>query len=74
MVEETFDIRRSWVDHGKAGNESAERICWGREFQMEGKAKENDLRPISDRISGTIRRFLLEDLRDRGGMYGVIKS
>ena len=33
---------------------------------MEGEAKENDLRPISDRISGTIRRFLLEDLRDRG--------
>ena len=26
---------------------------------MEGEAKENDLRPISDRISGTIRRFLL---------------
>ena len=25
---------------------------------MEGEAKENDLRPISDRISGTIRRFL----------------
>ena len=41
---------------------------------MEGEAKENDLRPISDRISGTIRRFLLEDLRDRGGMYGTIKS
>ena len=32
----------------KAGNESEERICWGREFQMEGEAKENDLRPISD--------------------------
>ena len=44
------------------------------EFQMEGEAKENDLRPISDRISGTMRRFLLEDLRDRGGMYGAIKS
>ena len=28
----------------------------------------------SDRISGTMRRFLLEDLRDRGGMYGAIKS
>ena len=40
---------------------------------MEGEAKENDLRPISDRISGTIR-FLLEDLRDCGGMYGAIKS
>ena len=53
---------------------SEERICWGREFQMESEAKENDLRPISDRISGTIRRFLLEDLRDRGGMYGKIKS
>ena len=41
---------------------------------MEGEAKENDLRPISDRISGTIRRFLLEDLRNCGGMYGAIKS
>ena len=28
----------------KADNESEERICWGREFQMEGEAKENDLR------------------------------
>ena len=34
---------------------------------MVGAAKENDLRPISDQISGTMRRFLLEDLRDRGG-------
>ena len=30
--------------------------------------------PFSDRISGTIRRFFLEDLRDCGGMYGAIKS
>ena len=37
------------------------------EFQMVGAAKENDLRPISDRISSTMRRLLLEDLRDRGG-------
>ena len=41
---------------------------------MEGEAKENDLQPISDLISGTMRRFLLEDLRDHGGMYGAIKS
>ena len=41
---------------------------------MEGEAKENDLRLISDRISGTMRRFLLEDPRDHGGMYGAIKS
>ena len=27
----------------KADNESEEQICWGREFQMEGEAKENDL-------------------------------
>ena len=33
---------------------------------MVGAAKENDLRPIYDWISGTMRRFLLEDLRDRG--------
>ena len=32
---------------------------------MEGEAKENDLRPISDRVSGTITRFLLEDLSNR---------
>ena len=35
---------------------------------MVGAVKENDLRLISDRISGTMRRFLLEDLRDRGGI------
>ena len=35
---------------------------------MEGEANENDLQPISDRISGTMRKFLLEDLRDRGGV------
>ena len=34
---------------------------------MVGATKENDLRPISARISGTMRIFLLEDLRDRGG-------
>ena len=31
---------------------------------MVGAAEEKYLRPIPDRISGTIRRFLLEDLRD----------
>ena len=41
----------------------------GENSKWKGEAKENDLRPFSDRISGTIRRFLLEDLRDRGGMY-----
>ena len=30
---------------------------------MVGAAKENDLRPISDQISGTMRRFLLENLK-----------
>ena len=35
---------------------------------MVGAAKEIDLRPISDRISGTMKRFVLEDLRDRGGI------
>ena len=35
---------------------------------MVGAAKENDYGPFSDRISGTMRRFLLEDLRDRGGI------
>ena len=40
---------------------------------MVGAAKENDLRPISDWIADTMRTFLLEDLRDRGGMKGAIK-
>ena len=31
---------------------------------MVGTAKEKDLPPISDLVSGTMRRFLLEDLRD----------
>ena len=35
---------------------------------MVGAAKGKDLRPISDQTSGTMRRFLLEDLRDRGGI------
>ena len=33
-----------------------------------GAAKENDLRPISNRISGTMKRFLLKNVRDRGGI------
>ena len=40
MAEETFDIRRSWVDHGRPVMNLEERICWGREFQMAGEAKE----------------------------------
>ena len=39
---------------------------------MVGAAK--DLQPISYRISDTIKRFLLEDLRDLGIMYGAIRS
>ena len=75
MVEETFDIRRSRVDHGRQiMNLKSGYVEGSGEFQMEGEAKENDMLPISDRISGTIRRFLLEDLRDRGGMYGAINS
>ena len=35
---------------------------------MAGLGEENILRLISDRISGTMKRFLLEDLRDLGGM------
>ena len=44
---------------------------------MESEAKENDLRPISDRISGTIRRFLLEDLRKPTlslSLYSVLRT
>ena len=70
---DNYDGRDFWYNKVlskplKTDNESEERICWGREFQMVGAAKENDLRPISDRISGTMRSFLLEDLRDRGGI------
>ena len=43
----------------------------GENSKWKVKQREKDLRPISDRISGTIRRFLLEDLRDRGGKYGA---
>ena len=38
---------------------------------MEGEAKENDLRPISDRISGTIRRFLLEEMVHKDQMFAL---
>ena len=57
-----------YIETPKTDDESEEQICWGREFEMVGAAKENDLRSISDRISGTMRRFLLEDLRDLGGI------
>ena len=43
MVEETW-YKKVLSRPRKAGNESEERICWGREFQMEGETKENDLR------------------------------
>ena len=49
MAEETFDIKKVLSKPLKTDNESEERICWGKEFQMVGAAKENDLRSISDR-------------------------
>ena len=44
------------------------RIEYVEEESSEGAAEEKDLWPISDRTSGTMRRFLLDDLRDRGEM------
>ena len=42
---------------------------------MAGTAKEEDLRPISDRkYQAAMRRSFLEDLRDFGGKYGAIES
>ena len=63
MVEETVDIKKVLSKPRKADNESEERKCWGREFQTASStAKEKDLR-----ISGTMRRILLEHLRELGG-------
>ena len=39
---------------------------------MVGEPNENDLWPISDRISGTMRRILLADLR--GGWDGALTA
>ena len=35
---------------------------------MAGAAKKKDLHPISDQILGLMRRFLLKDLKDLGGV------
>ena len=45
-----------------------DRSAGGREFQMDGAAKEKERRPLADRISGTVSRFLSRDLRFRVGM------
>ena len=45
-----------------------DRSASGREFQMDGAAKEKERRPLADRISGTVSRCLSRDLRFRVGM------
>ena len=45
-----------------------DRSAGGREFQMDGAAKEKERRPLADRISGTVGRCLSRDLRFRVGM------
>ena len=40
-----------------------DRSAGGREFQMDGAAKEKERRPLADRISGTASRYLSRDLR-----------
>ena len=47
-------------NNGKVRQDRSER---GREFQMDGAAKENERWPFSDRTSGTMRRSLSKDLR-----------
>ena len=44
------------------------RSAGGREFQIDGAAKEKERRPLADRISGTVSRCLTRDLRFRVGM------
>ena len=50
---------------GRVGQDRGES---GREFQIDGAAKEKERRPLADRISGTVSRFLSRDLRFRVGM------
>jgi hypothetical protein len=51
--------------------EEEERINSGSLFQMVGAAKEKALRPISELVRGTWRKFLSEDLRFLVGVCGV---
>ena len=70
MAEEVFWYEKVLNKPWKADNETDERKVsfWGRQFKMAGVAKDKDLRPISERILGTMRRFLLEDLEDIVGV------
>ena len=50
-----------------------EDLIWsGNWFQIVGAAKEKDLQPIADLISGTSSRFLLCERNERVGMYCLI--
>ena len=62
-----FLIKNVLHEPRKADNKSEKRKCWRRGFQSASKAKEKNLRSIPDQISGTMRRILLELLRELGG-------
>ena len=68
MAKETFKLKKVLSKPRKADNDSEKRKCWGGEFQSASTAKDKDLRSIPDRISGTMRRILLEHLRELGGI------
>ena len=40
-------------------------------FHSEGAAKEKDLRPAADLMSGTVRSDFSEERKGRGGVYSV---
>ena len=48
--------------------EGGEVRAGGREFQMEGAAKEKERRPSSESMRGRRRRLREEDLREREGV------
>ena len=45
-----------------------DRSSSGREFQIDGAAKEKERRPFADQMSGTVSRSLSRDLKFRVGM------
>ncbi len=50
-------------DERNEGRVEQDRSVRGSVFQMDGAANEKERRPFADRISGTVRRSLSEDLK-----------
>ena len=74
IMEETFDIKRSWVDHRKSIMNLKSGYVEGENSKWKAKQRKIIWGPILIRYQAQWERFLLEDLRDRGGMYGAIES